>query len=562
MLNNGLSLKQNDLWVVPALLMVVGAAMLAQFSKSFFVFGSAAILLGLFGFILTLIPTLDYLNAISKSKKIVFLFLLFLAGGILLRFALNAEYPPPNSYLSIDEVKSGAWANDILKGNCESLFVPVFTMAYPTSLAFAVLGTDYNNLRIAFVIAGILTLPFFFLLVREILDSVTALLALALLSLSAYHNFVGRLAIDWVHVPLLTSICFYFFWLGWKKDQKYFVLNGLFVGVSLLSYYALRMVPILEILVYPFVYFCSHERVPNRKAKAVCFISFVLLMSIPAFSSVKLNPAIWLGNHDAGKYRYLFGMDLYLLLNLLTTRCGLIFETFLRNIGIVGFVFCLVGICEFVVKMFRGDAVSIFVLFWFFLNALGGGFTEDFASHRLIGAFLPALIFCAVGVKSSAFQMSRVTFVFKDSSAESLRKGVAIFLYALFLVSYGLENLQLHQKLLKGTEGFHTEALRTCQKLAKEEAFVYEVGASNCTSYNFNWLLPNGRWTHIAKLSGLGSKHGSDEDVLYIYQGNELADFYKRIESLYGVKYERISQARFKNYDYSVIRIDKDRLGL
>ena len=74
MLNNGLSLKQNDLWVVPALLMVVGAAMLAQFSKSFFVFGSAAILLGLFGFILTLIPTLDYLNAISKSKKIVFLF--------------------------------------------------------------------------------------------------------------------------------------------------------------------------------------------------------------------------------------------------------------------------------------------------------------------------------------------------------------------------------------------------------------------------------------------------------------------------------------------------------
>lgn len=94
------------------------------------------------------------------------------------------------------------------------------------------------NLRIPFAIAGILVLPFVFLLIKKIYSLKTAIFSLFLTGLSGLLIAFSRIAQYQSFILLFSCLAFYLFYNFIKlKDKKFLILCGLVCGVSLLFHY-------------------------------------------------------------------------------------------------------------------------------------------------------------------------------------------------------------------------------------------------------------------------------------------------------------------------------------
>ena len=144
---------------------------------------------------------------------------------------------------------------DVLHGQT-SIFFPRNTgreaiQMYLTAGVIQLLGTgfSYLSLKIGTVLAGLLTLPFIYLLGKEIGGRRLGLLALVLAGVAYWPNVISRVGLRFPLYPLFVAPVLYYLVRGLRRRRfNDFILAGLWLGVGLHGYTPIRILPFVVVV--------------------------------------------------------------------------------------------------------------------------------------------------------------------------------------------------------------------------------------------------------------------------------------------------------------------------
>lgn len=141
---------------------------------------------------------------------------------------------------------------DVLSGQRPTFFVrntgrEWFQFYYTAALiGLFNLSTTFVTLKIGTATAGLLTIPFVFLLAREVGGTGMGLLAALLMAMSKWHTAISRAGLRFPFTALFTAPTIFFVYRGLRLNRRNdWLLAGLILGLGLQTYTSMRMVPLL-----------------------------------------------------------------------------------------------------------------------------------------------------------------------------------------------------------------------------------------------------------------------------------------------------------------------------
>ncbi|MGB3905272.1 MAG: glycosyltransferase family 39 protein [Anaerolineae bacterium] len=173
--------------------------------------------------------------------------------------------------MTADEATFALEALAIAEGQQYPLFLRGMSGALPMyaywiAVLFRFLGTSIQTARVGTALAGIVTVPIFYLLARELFPSTSRggpwpmipLLATCFLATSYWHIVYSRLAIEPILVPLFGILILHCLLRALKSGRRiFFVLGGLLLGVAFYSYPAAYFYPFLVCALL--AYYARHD---------------------------------------------------------------------------------------------------------------------------------------------------------------------------------------------------------------------------------------------------------------------------------------------------------------
>ncbi len=129
-------------------------------------------------------------------------------------------------------------------------------------------GISFMSLKIGMVAAGLLTLPYLYLLAKEFWNKRVAFLALIFAGVAFWPNVISRVGLRFALYPLFTAPALYYLLKGLKNGTRNdFIWSGIAIGIGLHGYSPYRAVPIL--LVFGVFLFILHKRNRPNWEKAI-----------------------------------------------------------------------------------------------------------------------------------------------------------------------------------------------------------------------------------------------------------------------------------------------------
>ncbi len=227
--------------------------------------------------------------------------LLVVAVIIVLFFRVYQLNQVPGEMFS-DHAEKLLDVSDVLHGQF-SIFFPRNTgreaiQFYLTALISIVAGTgiSFISLKIGTVLIGLLTLPFIYLLGKEIGNRWIGLLAMFMAGIAYWPNVISRVALRFPLYPLFVAPTLYFLIRGMRSSNRNdLILSGLFLGLGLHGYSSFRIVPFVVVAAY--LIFILHRSSKGRRIPMlwgialVAFVSFVIFL--PLFRYFLSNPQMF-----------------------------------------------------------------------------------------------------------------------------------------------------------------------------------------------------------------------------------------------------------------------------
>jgi len=160
-------------------------------------------------------------------------------------------------------------------------------------------GLSFLSLKIGTVMCGLATLPYMYLLGREIANRKVGLLAMLLTGIAYWPNVISRVGLRFPLYPLFVAPVLFYLIRGlrrsWRND---FIMAGLFLGLGLHGYSPFRIMPILVVIAI-FLYILHRQSRDNRKQAWV----WLGLLAITALFVFLPLLRFWLQNPTAFGYR-------------------------------------------------------------------------------------------------------------------------------------------------------------------------------------------------------------------------------------------------------------------
>ena len=196
------------------------------------------------------------------------------------------QQAPPEMVSDHAEKLLDVW--DVLQGQT-SIFFPRNTgreaiQMYLTALIIQVLGTGYSflSLKIGAILAGLLTLPFIYLLGVEIGSRRAGLLAFLFAGIAYWPNVISRVGLRFPLYPLFVAPTLYFLLRGLKNSNRNdFILAGLALGVGLHGYTPIRILPL--VVVVAIALYLVHAESKGMRVQALFWLLLVGLVSLVVF---------------------------------------------------------------------------------------------------------------------------------------------------------------------------------------------------------------------------------------------------------------------------------------
>jgi hypothetical protein len=187
---------------------------------------------------------------------------------------------------------------DILDGKAPIFFVRntgrEALQFYLTAAIIKILNTgiSFISLKLGTAFLGFLTLPFIYLLGKQLFNKWAGVLASLFAGIAYWPNVISRVGLRFPLYPLFTAITLYFLIKGLQEKRHNMLLfAGLFIGLGLHGYSPIRIVPILVAIIF-LIYFSSEKTRTNRIFAMNGFILMAisaLIVFLPLFRYVLEN---------------------------------------------------------------------------------------------------------------------------------------------------------------------------------------------------------------------------------------------------------------------------------
>lgn len=143
-------------------------------------------------------------------------------------------------------------------------------------------GLSFLSLKIGTVLAGLVTLPYIYLLGKELGNRYTGLSAVAFAGIAYWPNVISRIALRFALYPLFTAPTLYYLIRGLRtSNRRDFILAGLFLGLGLHGYSPFRVVPF--VIVIAVALYLLHQRSSTERKKAILGLVIMALIALVVF---------------------------------------------------------------------------------------------------------------------------------------------------------------------------------------------------------------------------------------------------------------------------------------
>ncbi len=196
-----------------------------------------------------------------------------------------------------DEATKALLARDVLSGKYHPVFFSAFTgrealFVYLEALLFALLGEDIFVGRLLSALVGILTVAITYATAREMFSRRIGVLTAAFLAVSLWHLIASRNGYRAVIQPFIQLFALFFLFYGLRKSDRVpagsprslwpFIAAGIFLGLSLYTYTAVRLFPLLIVIILLLVLLFDRQAIrtiwqPLLLMGAVAFLVFLPL---------------------------------------------------------------------------------------------------------------------------------------------------------------------------------------------------------------------------------------------------------------------------------------------
>jgi hypothetical protein len=251
-----------------------------------------------------------FLNTITQykwdAKAMLWAIALLTAFSLVVFFRLyRLMSVPPEMFSDHAEKLLDIW--DILHGN-PRIFFPRNTgrealQMYLTAGVISLFGTGYtfSSLKIGTTIAGLITLPFVYLLGKEIANKRVGLISLVIAGIAYWPNVITRVALRFTLYPLFVAAALYFLIRGIRRSSRNdFILAGVAIGLGLHGYTPFRIFPLVAIVAVAL--FLLHSESKGSRKRIFLYMALMVLIALVIFLPLL---RIWLENPIAFWYRAL-----------------------------------------------------------------------------------------------------------------------------------------------------------------------------------------------------------------------------------------------------------------
>jgi hypothetical protein len=215
------------------------------------------------------------------------------------RFYRLGQVPPE---MFSDHAEKLTDVSNVLQGQY-SIFFPRNTgrellQMYLTAAVARVFNTglSFITLKIGTAIAGIVTLPFIYLLGKEVANRRVGLYAFVFAGMAYWPNVISRVALRFTLYPLFVAPTLYFLIRGLRRGNRNdFILAGIALGLGLHGYSPFRLVPL--VVVAAVALFIFHRDSRGLRPQAVWWLVLLALVSLfvflPLFRYALDNPEMF-----------------------------------------------------------------------------------------------------------------------------------------------------------------------------------------------------------------------------------------------------------------------------
>jgi hypothetical protein len=143
-------------------------------------------------------------------------------------------------------------------------------------------GLSFLNLKIGTVLFGILTLPYIYLLGKEIGGQRVGLFALLLAGIGYWPNVISRAGLRFPLYPLFVAPTLYYLIRGLRtRNRNDFIISGLFLGLGLHGYSPIRILPIVVVIAIGL--YLLHARSKRLQRDAILWLVILGLAALVVF---------------------------------------------------------------------------------------------------------------------------------------------------------------------------------------------------------------------------------------------------------------------------------------
>ncbi|HBG74466.1 MAG: hypothetical protein A2X25_14190 [Chloroflexi bacterium GWB2_49_20] len=172
---------------------------------------------------------------------------------------------------------------------------------YLTAAVAGIFGTglSFLSLKIGTVLLGLATLPYMYVLGKEIGNRKVGMIALLLCGIAYWPNIISRVGLRFPLYPLFVAPVLYYLIRGlrrsWRND---FILAGFFLGLGLHGYSPFRIMPIL--VVFAIILYLLHRQSLGNRKQVWAWLGLLAITSLFVFLPLL---RYWMQNPEAFSYR-------------------------------------------------------------------------------------------------------------------------------------------------------------------------------------------------------------------------------------------------------------------
>ena len=143
-------------------------------------------------------------------------------------------------------------------------------------------GLSFLSLKLGTAILGFLTLPFIYLLGKEIGGPRVGLIAFVLAGIAYWPNVISRIGLRFPLYPLFAAPTLLYLIRGLRtRNRNDFILSGLFLGLGLHGYSPMRIVPF--VVIAAFVLYWMHSQSNGARRELIIWLVILGLTSVLVF---------------------------------------------------------------------------------------------------------------------------------------------------------------------------------------------------------------------------------------------------------------------------------------